>query len=238
MTNHLHLSNNGELSSELLVNHKSKNSHHGGTSVVQLNSTLLKLGLLREGVPAEINEAVAEISGEFTKSGNILHDEKLKETNEEEDLESSILGDLEGSSPAISNIRELGSIEGDVSGKVDSGTGDDVSKEGQLADTSVLDLNISETVESLLAGLIQQSKGIEEPKRRLSTELVLEGGKGGGGLSGLGRSESGGAGDEGGNDGRLHFGCIIRITIRCESQLVNSIKFDTIQQKILLASNP
>jgi hypothetical protein len=79
-----------------------------------------------------------------------------------------------------------------------------------LADTSVLQLNVTETVESLLVGTIKESKGIEESKRRLGTELVLEGSEGGGGLAGLGRGESGGAGDEGGNDGRLHFGCTSR----------------------------
>ncbi|KAL3785330.1 hypothetical protein ACHAWO_008602 [Cyclotella atomus] len=160
------------------MNHKSKNSHHGGTSVVKLNSTLLQLGLLVELVPSEINEAIAEVTDELSVSGDILHDEKLKEANEEEDLKGTILGNIEGAGPAISNIGELGSIKGDVSGKVDSGTSDDVSKEGQLADTSVLQLNVTETVEALLAGLIQQSQGIEESKGGLGTEFVLEGSEG------------------------------------------------------------
>jgi hypothetical protein len=32
--------------SELVVNHKSQQSHHGGTALVELDGTLLKLGLL------------------------------------------------------------------------------------------------------------------------------------------------------------------------------------------------
>eukprot|EP00804_Cyclotella_cryptica_P006219 CCRYP_015277-RA/>CCRYP_015277-RA protein AED:0.47 eAED:0.45 QI:0/-1/0/1/-1/1/1/0/229 len=216
-TNDLHLSNNGKLSSELLVNHKSKNSHHSSTSVVQFDGTLLQLGLLREGVPSKVKSSVAEISREFTKASHILHDKKLKESNEEEDLKGTVLGDFEGSGPAISDIRELGSIEGDVSRKVDSGTGDDVSQEGKLADASVLQLNITKTVETLLAGFVQQSKGIEESKRRLGTKLILEGGEGGGGLAGLGRGKGGGRGDEGGDDGRLHFDLIVeRIELKSE----------------------
>ena len=189
------------------MNHKSKNSHHSGTSVVKLNSTLLKLGLFVERIPSEINEAVTEVTNEFVLSGNILHDEKLKESNEEKNLESSISGNLEGASPSFSDIRELGSISGDVSGKTKSGTGDNLSEEGKLTDTSVLDLNVTETVETALASLIEKSQRIEEAKRRLSTKLVLEGVKGGGGLAGLGRGESGGGGGEGGEDSSLHHGC-------------------------------
>ncbi|KAL7513477.1 hypothetical protein ACHAXN_010698, partial [Cyclotella atomus] len=202
---HLHLSNNGELSSELLVNHKSKNSHHGGTSVVQLDGTLGELGLFIEGVPSEVKCSVTEVTNELTLAGNILHDGKLQESNEGEDLKSSGNGNLKGASPSLSNIRELGSIVGDVTRETDTSTGGDLSKEGQLADTSVLQLNVTETVETLLVGIIQQSQRIEESKRGLGTEFVLEGSEGGGGLASLGRGESGGAGDEGGNDGRLHF---------------------------------
>ena len=51
--------------------HQSKNSHLGGTAVVELDGALLKLGLLVEGVPAEIDETVAEVSNELS-SGDIL----------------------------------------------------------------------------------------------------------------------------------------------------------------------
>ena len=125
----------------MLVNHKSEDSHHCGTSVVKLNSTLLKLGLFIERIPSEINEAVTEVTNEFVLSGNILHDEKLEESNEEKNLEGSINRNIEGASPSISDIRELGTISGDVSGKVDSSAGDDVTQEGKLGDTSVLDLD-------------------------------------------------------------------------------------------------
>jgi hypothetical protein len=92
---------------------------------------------------------------------------------------------------------------------VDSGTGHNLSKEGKLSNTSVLDLNVTETVEALLGAVSRKhTEGIEESKRRLGTELVLEGTKRGGGLASLGRGEGGSAGDKGGNDGGLHFDCI------------------------------
>ena len=55
---------------DLLVHHKAKDAHHGSTAVVELNGTLAKLGLLGEGVPAEVESAVAEISGELSLSGD------------------------------------------------------------------------------------------------------------------------------------------------------------------------
>ena len=189
------------------MHHKSKNSEHSGTSVVKLDGTLLDLGLLVKLIPSEVNESVTEVTNELVLSGNILHDEKLKESNGEKNLKSSIGGNIEGTIPSISNIRELGSIKGDISGEVESGTGDDVTQEGKHTDTSVLDLNVTETVETALASLIEHSQRIEESKRRLGTELALEGVKGGGGLAGLGRGESSGGGGKGGEDSSLHHGC-------------------------------
>ena len=189
------------------MNHKSKNSHHSGTALVELDGTLLKLGVLIQLIPSEINETITEVTNEVILSGNILHDKKLKESNEEKNLEGSISRNLEGASPSLSDIRELGSIHGDVSGKTKSGTGDDLSEEGKLTDTPVLDLNVTETVETALPSLIEQSQRIEEAKRRLSTKLSLEGVKGGGGLAGWGGGESGSGGGEGGEDSSLHHGC-------------------------------
>jgi len=66
----------------------------------------------------------------------------------------------------------LGTIHEDVTSKVDSGTGDNLSKEGKLSDTSVLYLNITKTVETILVGIVQKSKRIEEAKWGLSTKLT------------------------------------------------------------------
>jgi len=52
------------------VHHEAKDAHHGGTAVVELDAALGKLGLLVEGVPAEVEGAVAEISGELSLASN------------------------------------------------------------------------------------------------------------------------------------------------------------------------
>jgi hypothetical protein len=144
-----------------------------------------------EAVPSEVEEIVTEVTDEFS-SGNVLHDGKFQETNEEGDLEGTGNRDGERGIPSVSEVRELSSVHGNVSGKVDSGGVDEVSDNSQHADTSVLDLDVSETVELFLVTISNKAKGIEESKRCLGTELVFESGQRGG-LGGLlGRSESGG----------------------------------------------
>ncbi|KAL3774546.1 hypothetical protein ACHAWO_003997 [Cyclotella atomus] len=96
----------------------------------------------------------------------------------------------------------------DGSGKVDSGTGHNLSKEGKLSNTSVLDLNVTETVEALLGAVSRKhTEGIEESKRRLGTELVLEGTKRVVALP-VWAGAKAAAGDKESNDGGLHFDCI------------------------------
>jgi hypothetical protein len=69
----------------------------------------------------------------------------------------------------------------------------------------VLDLDVTEAVESLLVGSVEHAEGIPKAKRRLRTEFVLEGHlEGRGGLARLGRGKGGGAGNKGGNDSELH----------------------------------
>jgi hypothetical protein len=188
------------------MHHKSKDSHLCSTSVVKLDSTLGKLGLLIEDIASEVKSLVTEVTGELSSS-YVLHDSKLKESYEGNDLEKSSSGDSSNSSISIGDGVEGGSGVVNVSGKVDSSTGDDVSEESKLTDTSVLELNITETVETILVSIIKKSKRIEESKRRLNSELVLESVKGGGGLSYLGRSESSSRGNEGCKD-KLRFDCL------------------------------
>jgi len=162
------------------VDHKSKDAHHGGTAVVKLDATLDKLLLLGESVPAEVNVAVPEVTNELSGLGAIglvLHDKELKKTNEQKDLSSSGSGDGVGSSDGSETVRErveLVSSSVDGSRKVESSTGGDLSEEGKLGNTSVLDLDVSETVEPLLVGIVKESKRIVEAKRRLGSELALE----------------------------------------------------------------
>jgi hypothetical protein len=187
------------------MHHKSKDSHHCGASVVQFDSTFGKLGLLIEGVPSEVKSSITEITRELSLSGNILHDEKLKASDESNDLEKSSLGNSLYSSPTVWDGIEGISGVVNISRKVDTSTVDDVSEECKLTNTSVLDLNITKTVETLLVSIIKKSKRIEETKRRLNSEFSLESVERSGGLSNLGRCESSSRGKEGGED-ELHFG--------------------------------
>jgi len=81
-----------------------------------------------------------------------------------------------------------------------------VAKESKLGNTAVLDLDIAKTVESGLVTAGEHSERIKETKRRLNTELLLEGHVEGrrSGLAGLGRSERNGRGNKGSEDGDLH----------------------------------
>ena len=127
----LHLSNNWKNSSELLVNHKAKNTHHSSTSLVELDSTLNKLGLLIEGVPSEVKSSVTEVTGELSSS-DVLHYEELEESYKSNNLEKSSLGDCSNSSPTVRDGVKGSSSGVNVSGKVVSSTGDDVSEESKL----------------------------------------------------------------------------------------------------------
>ena len=204
---HLHLSDNWDGASELLVHHKSEDTQHSGTSVVQLNSTLLELGLLVELVPGGPESSVTKISGELVaESIHVLHDGNLQQTNEGEDLNGSLSGDgirSPDGSPAV-GVRVEG-ISGtvDVSSQMGSRAGDDVTQESKHANTSVLDLNVTETVETFLVSIIKKSKRIEESDRCLGTKLSLEGVDGRGGPGNRGRGEGGGGGQSRGNDNRL-----------------------------------
>ena len=192
------------------MDHQAKNSHHSRTSVVQLNSTLGKLGRLVEFVPSKVNSAVTEVTNKCILASNILHDEELKEANEEKNLELAIGGNGVGAKECIKSVgvRVEGIASGvNVTGDVNSSTGDDVAQEGKLADTAVLDLDVTKTIETGLAGIVEQAKGIEETKRRLGTELTLEGVEGGGGgLAGLGGGKGGGRGGKSDEGGKLHHG--------------------------------
>ena len=92
ITFYLHIADKGEGASELFVDHEAKDAHLGGTAVVELDAALLELGLLGEGIPAEVEGAIAEVTGELGGSGDVLHDGELEEANEEDDLDGGASG--------------------------------------------------------------------------------------------------------------------------------------------------
>jgi len=139
----------------------------------------------------------------------VLHDAKLKEANKEEDLDKTSLGDGVRAEDGGETVGEgIEGVSGVVDGtaKVDTVAGDDLAEEGKLADAAVLDLDVTEAVETLLVGILKKAKGIEEAKGGLGAELGLEGLEGGRGSTLLGGGEGGGAGDEGGNGSKLEHG--------------------------------
>jgi hypothetical protein len=193
--------------SELFVNHEGKDSHLGRTSLVELDGTLGELGLGIEGVPSEVKGSVAEISDEFS-SGDVLHDSKFKESDESNNLGNSSSRDGLNGTESRRNGSERGAGVVNVSWKTDAGLGNEVSNNGKHGDTSVLDLDVSETVELVLVTIRDEAQRIEESERSLGTELGLEGHGDSSGLGSLlGRGEGGSRGDEGGDDDRLHGNC-------------------------------
>jgi hypothetical protein len=194
-----------------LVDHESEDSELGGTSVVQLNGTLLELLLFGEVVPSEVDVSVTEVTDELVSgSGDVTHEGALEDSNGGNHLDKSSGGDGVGSEEGGDTVgvrveRVSGVV--DVSGKVESGTGGDLSKEGKHTDASVLDLDVTKTAEAVFLSISgEHTEGVEESKRSLGTELVLEGrSQSGGGCLLHGRGESGGRGQKGCEDGELHF---------------------------------
>ena len=154
-------------------------THLGGTSVVELDGTLGKLGLFIKGVPAKVKGAVTEVTNEFVAGSlNVLHDTKLKGTNEGNNLGEASSGNGIRSADGSQTVRE--GVEGatrvvNISTEVDSVAGHNLSKEGKLADTAVLDLDVTETVETFLVGIVEHAEGIEKSEWGLGTEFGLEG---------------------------------------------------------------
>lgn len=179
------------LARELFVHHESENSHHGGTAVVEFNGTLLELDLVVHASPAR-GEAIAEVTLEFGLSLEVLHDEKLQVANESNNLKQSVHRDVRQSSKASLDGSKAGSGVVNISAQTDSGGSGDVSQHSQHSDTSVLQLNITETVESGLVLLVNQVQWVPESKRLLGSELTIEGVQRSGSGDLLLRSESSG----------------------------------------------
>merc|ERR1719223_179766 len=191
------------------VDHKSKDSEHGSTAVVQFDGALLKLGFFIKVFPSVVEVSVAEVTWELGAcSWNLAHDGALKNTDQGNELHNSGGGDVVLSDDGSNSVGER--VEGisgvvDVSWKVDSGTSGDLTEEGQHTDASVLQLDVTKTFQSLLGGITgEHTERIVESKWWLHTKLFLEGTQGGG-LGGLlGRCERTGSGDKGCKDGGLH----------------------------------
>jgi hypothetical protein len=113
------------------VNHQGKDTHHGGTALVEFDSTLLELSFGIESVPSEVNGSVTEVTNEFGFSGQVTHDGGFEDTNEEKELNKSTSGDgLEGGE-TVGDGSEGSSGVVDISGETDTGFLDEVTNNGK-----------------------------------------------------------------------------------------------------------
>ena len=110
-------------------------------------------GFLIEFIPAEVDVSVSEVTNEFVSgSGNRLHEGALEDSNEGDHLDKSSGRDAVRSEKSGNTVREgVERVSGVVDGsrKVDSGTGGDLTQEGQHTNTSVLDFDESKTFETV-----------------------------------------------------------------------------------------
>ena len=109
-------------------------------------------------------KSIAEVTGELARGGSVgrvLHSTGLKETNKDNHLDQTKTRDsvrAEESGNTIGVRVEGVSLEVNVARKVDSGTSGDLSKEGKLTDTSVLELDVSEALKSGSISIGDQTK--------------------------------------------------------------------------------
>mmetsp|Transcript_18314 Transcript_18314/g.31244 ORF Transcript_18314/g.31244 Transcript_18314/m.31244 type:complete len:227 (+) Transcript_18314:299-979(+) len=182
---------------KLVVHHEGEDAHLCGAAVVELDSALGSLGLLIEGVPAEVDSAVTEVSRELARLGAVglvLHDEALEEADEGENLEGAGHRHLLVASPAAADGSERGARVVDVTRKADASGGHEVAENSEHRDAAVLDLYVAEAIESLLVSTLEHAERVKASERRLGADLALESLHHGGGAGSLRRHEgSGGA---------------------------------------------
>ena len=95
----------------------------------------------------------------------VLHDEELEETNEANDLDKTERGDGVGPNDgrnAIGIRIEAVAVQVNVAIEVDASAGDDLTKEGKLADATVLELDVTEALETFLIDVVKHAKRVPE----------------------------------------------------------------------------
>ena len=137
---------------DLLVDHEAKDTHHGSTAVVELNSLLVDNGLL---VPLGLCKVDLL---DLVLATRVSH---LKETDEEDDLHKTAKRDSLEASKTSFHRREWNAVC-DLTRESISLGGDDVAEDGQHGNTAVLGLDITVELECLSIGILQQTKRIEE----------------------------------------------------------------------------
>jgi hypothetical protein len=185
------------LSGHLFNNHVSKNTHHGGASVVDFGIQLAGLLFGVQVLSEPANSVVSVVLG-------CRHPCKLNKSEEKKNLKKSGVRDSTDTISSSGDIRELQVLAGgQVSIESDMVVVDNASNDGSHGDTSVLALDGTTTFEGL--GLsVEPSKGIVDTKGGSLTDLKLVDIQGDGGLSLLGRGEGGGGTSKEGGNNKLH----------------------------------
>ncbi len=164
------------LSSELLGNHISHDSHHSSTSVVKLGIQLAGLLLRVKDVVSEVTNTVVSVVLGSRPPG------KFNKSNSGDDLGKSGGRNSEKSVNSGGDIRELKVVGGrDVSIEYNVVVVYNASYNGGHSNTSVLTLNGTTTLESLRLS-IEPSKRIVNSKGLGGSKLDLTNLKRGGGL--------------------------------------------------------
>jgi hypothetical protein len=118
----------------------------GSSSLVKFLCTKVFLLIFRNiRKPAYREGRSREVSREGPFS--LLPSEQFESSNEGEDLEGTSSRHGFTACPSRRDIREFGSIKRDFTRKTDSGGSHQITDHTELADTTVLDLDVSEAVE-------------------------------------------------------------------------------------------
>jgi len=170
-----------------VVTEQLKDGKHGKTSVLKLlKSTLLFLTL-------EVGLSNVEVSEPSTD---------IDRSDGEDDLGPAESRDSVDGGNTVGDIG-AGNSRSDVESPAEDLRGD-VPDNGELGNTSVLQLGGTVLVELFLVNSISESQRIEESSGGNNSKLILVSVDGGGETALLGRGESGGGTGGGSEDGKLH----------------------------------
>lgn len=95
------------------MHHQGENAHHGYTSIVELNGTLLELLLFREAHPTEVGRTVAKVTRKVSVAVN-LTDLHFQKEDEDKELRQTSFGKSPESGKARRDVGELGAAQRQV----------------------------------------------------------------------------------------------------------------------------
>ena len=132
-------------------------------------------------------------------SPTVLHDERLEDADQQEDLCEAGAGDGvgpdDGGRPVGKGVEAV-PVQVDAARQVEAGARREVADEGEHGDAPVLELHIAEPLELLPVAVRAEVERVVEAEGGLRADLLLERTEGGGGGGLLRRGEGGGGSQE------------------------------------------